>query len=81
MRSAPLFQLMMTPSSVLLTMASSADSTMAASRACASSDCLRGVMSRATFEAPTMRPSASLMGETVSEMSTSEPSLRTRTVS
>src|SRR5918911_4345272 len=32
MRSAPLFQLVMTPSSVLLTMASSADSMMAASQ-------------------------------------------------
>jgi hypothetical protein len=42
---------------------------------------LRSVMSRAIFEAPTMRPSEPLIGETVSEMSTGEPSLRTLTVS
>jgi hypothetical protein len=62
-------------------MASSADSMMAASRARASSACLRAVMSRAIFDAPTMRPSGPRMGETVSEMSMREPSLCTRTVS
>ena len=38
-------------------------------------------MSRATFEAPTIRPAWSLIGETVTETSISRPSLRTRTVS
>ena len=38
-------------------------------------------MSRAIFETPTTRPVASRTGDTVSEMSTSVPSLRRRTVS
>ena len=42
---------------------------------------LRSVMSRAIFEAPTIVPSPSRIGETVSEMSTRLPSLRRRTVS
>ena len=41
----------------------------------------RSVMSRATFDAPTTRPSASRTGETVREMSSRRPSLATRTVS
>ena len=45
------------------------------------SSCLRRVMSRATVEAPTTRPSASLIGETVSDTSTAVPSFRMRTVS
>ena len=39
------------------------------------------VMSRPIFEAPMILPLASLMGETVSEISTRLPSLRRRTVS
>ena len=42
---------------------------------------LRAVMSRAILDAPTMRPLSSMIGETASEMSSSEPSLRRRTVS
>jgi hypothetical protein len=38
-------------------------------------------MSRAIFDAPTITPFPSLMGETLSEMSSSPPSLRRRTVS
>jgi hypothetical protein len=38
-------------------------------------------MSRAVFDAPTTVPSAFLMGDTVSEISTKLPSLRRRTVS
>ena len=47
----------------------------------ASSASLRSVMSRATFDAPTTRPAASLMGEIVKEISRSVPSLRMRQVS
>ena len=43
--------------------------------------CLRSVMSRAIFDAPMILPSAFLMGDTVSEISTKLPSLRWRTVS
>ena len=43
--------------------------------------CLRWVMSRAIFEAPTTRPWASWIGEMVSETSIGLPSLRLRTVS
>ncbi len=39
------------------------------------------VMSRAILEAPTISPLGPMIGETVSEMSISPPSLRTRTVS
>jgi hypothetical protein len=42
---------------------------------------LRSVMSRATIEAATIFPPAPLIGETDSEISTSVPSLRWRTVS
>jgi hypothetical protein len=42
---------------------------------------LRSVMSRAIFDAPRIFPSGPRMGETVSEMSMSVPSLRRRTVS
>ena len=41
----------------------------------------RSPMPRAIFEAPTMRPPASLIGETVKAMSIGVPSLRMRTVS
>ena len=47
----------------------------------ASSIRLRAVMSRAIFEAPMTAPAASLIGDTVREMSSSVPSFRTRTVS
>ena len=81
MRSADLFQVVMIPSRVLLTMASSELSTMAASRAVLRSARLRSVISRATLEAPMTWPEESLTGEMVREMSTREPSLRWRTVS
>ena len=42
---------------------------------------LRALTSRTILEAPITRPCESLTGDTVSEMSTSEPSLRRRTVS
>ena len=47
----------------------------------ASSARLRPVLSRAIFEAPTMAPLLSLIGEMVAEMLILLPSLRTRTVS
>ena len=51
------------------------------SRARISSLRLRSVTSRATFEAPTMLPLLSRIGEMVSEMWTWRPSFATRTVS
>ena len=51
------------------------------SRRCKASACLRSVMSRATFDAPTSRPDLSRTGDTVSEMSRRRPSLARRTVS
>ena len=65
-RSAAGFQDVMMPSRVLLTMTSSDDSMTAAKCRSATSVFRRSVMSRATLEAPTTRPSASLTGETVS---------------
>ena len=62
-------------------MASSEDSTTAARRNFVSSACRFEVMSRAIFEAPIILPVRSLIGETVSETSINEPSLRRRTVS
>ena len=47
----------------------------------ASSACLRPVMSRAIFEAPTIAPLASRIGEMVTETSIFVPSFLTRTVS
>ena len=80
-RSAAGFHEVMIPSRVLLTIASSEESTMAASRARVSSKRRRSLMSRAIFEAPTTRPVESLTGETVSDTSTRRPSFVTRTVS
>ena len=71
----------MTPSRVLLTIASSEESTMAASRARSSSVFRRSAMSRAIFEAPMIVPCASLIGDTVSEMGIRWPFLVRRTVS
>ena len=62
-------------------MASSDESTMAASRARSSSRSCRSVMSRATFDAPMIFPCASLTGDTVNETGTRRPSLVRRTVS
>ena len=62
-----------------LPVVSSSASTCACSRI-ASSERFWRVMSRAIFEAPTMRPLPSLMGDTVSETSISVPSLRRRVV-
>ena len=45
------------------------------------SACLSSLMSRAIFDAPMIWPSASLIGDTASEMSTSVPPWRLRTVS
>ena len=45
------------------------------------SACLRSDMSRAIFEAPTITPSAFLIGDTVRDTCTCEPSLRWRMVS
>src|SRR5579884_1825563 len=59
---------------VLLTMASSEDSTIAASLAFASSARFRSVMSLAILDAPTTRPSSSLMGEIVRETGMAVPS-------
>ncbi|HEX8852439.1 MAG TPA: PAS domain S-box protein, partial [Pyrinomonadaceae bacterium] len=53
----------------------------ASGRIVGASKIARDVMSRAIFDAPTMRPSASFTGETVSDTSTKVPSLRRRTVS
>src|SRR5947199_727196 len=75
------FHEVMTPSSVLLTMASSAESTMAASRARASSPRRRSLMSRAVFEAPMTSPFAFLIGDTVREISKRVPSFRMRVIS
>ena len=68
------------PSSDLLTIASSDESTMAASRARASSARLRSVTSRKTSTAPTMAPAASRMGAALSSIGRSVPSLAIRTV-
>lgn len=51
-----------------------------ASRNCFSV-CFRSVMSRATLDAPIIRPALSLTGETVSEMLSRRPSLVWRSVS
>ena len=80
-RSAPRFQEVMTPSRVLLTIASSDESMIAARRDRSSSRRRRSVMSRATLEAPTMRPALFRTGDTVNEMSRSRPSFVIRTVS
>ena len=55
--AAPAFQLVMMPSSVLLTIASSEDSTIAASRTCSSAACVLSVMSRKLQTRPTGRSS------------------------
>ena len=55
-----------------------AASAAASSRSRSSSARLRSVMSLAIFEAPTIVPSASRIGETVSETSMRRPSLVTR---
>ena len=81
MRSAPAFQEVMTPSSVLLMIASSEESTRAARRAWVISPRRCGVMSRAILEAPTIRPASSLIGETVREMFSRCPFRATRMVS
>ena len=62
-------------------MASSDDSTTAASRRLAASARFRSLMSRAIFDAPMTVPSSSRIGDTVSEIGTSDPSLRRRIVS
>ena len=80
-RSAAGFHEVITPFRVLLTITSSDDSTMAASRARISSKRRRSVMSLAILQAPTMRPVESFTGETVREMWTWCPSFVTRTVS
>ena len=60
-----------------VTIASSLDSTMAASRLAARSARSRPLMSRAIFEAPMIVPSGPRIGETVREIGTSTPSRRT----
>ena len=70
----------MTPSSVLLTIASSDDSTMAASRAWASSARLRSVTSRKTRTAPTGAPALVPDRGALSSIGRSVPSLAMRTV-
>jgi hypothetical protein len=74
-RSAPAFHETIRPSSVLLTIASSEDSTIAASRALASAERFSSLISRAMMDAPTRRPAASRMGETSSNRSRGRPSL------
>ena len=64
----------MTPSSVLLTIASSDASTMAASRARDCSAHLRSVTSRKTSTAPSIAPDASRMGAALSSIGRSVPS-------
>lgn len=51
------------------------------SKRCRSRAFLSSVMSRAIFEAPTIRPRAFRIGEIVSEISARLPSFRCRTVS
>ena len=58
-----------------------AASAAASSRSRSSSARFRSVMSRATFEAPTILPSASQIGETLSDTSMMRPSLVHRLVS
>ncbi len=79
--SAPRFHEVMTPSNVLLTIASSEESTIAASCPRSSSLSRRSLMSRATFDAPMMVPLAVRTGDTVSEIGIRRPSLVRRTVS
>ena len=59
MRSAAEFHDVMTPFRSFVTIASSDDSTTAASRRVASTACARSLMSRAIFDAPITRPSSS----------------------
>ena len=68
------------PSSVLLTIASSDDSTMAASRARSSSARLRSATSRKTRTAPTAAPPSSRIGAALSSIGRSDPSRAIRTV-
>jgi hypothetical protein len=65
----------------LLTIASSDESTMAASRARTSSARLRSLRSRAIFEAPMMVPAVVRTGDTVTTIGMRSPPLATRTVS
>jgi hypothetical protein len=64
---------------IVATRLTCASSALAWFNTCAA--CLRSVMSLAIFEAPMIRPSAFLTGDTVSEMSARVPSLRRRKVS
>src|SRR5665647_134938 len=71
----------MVPSSEPLMMASSELWTIAAIRSAASNAARCSLRSRAIVDAPTTTPSASWIGETVSETGTDVPSFRTRTAS
>ena len=79
--SAAGFQLVMMPSSVLPMIASSELSTIAFMRWASSNARLCSVTSRWTADAPTIAPSSSWIGATVSETGTTDPSFRTRMVS
>jgi len=81
MRSAAGFHEVMMLFRSLVMMASSDDSTTAANRRAAMFAAMRSVMSRAIFDAPTTRPVSSCIGDTVSEIGISVPSLRCRIVS
>jgi hypothetical protein len=61
-------------------MASSEDSTIAASRAPVSCPCTRSLMSRLMEDAPTISPLAFRTGEMLSSMGMSLPSFRRRFV-
>src|SRR5665811_1464275 len=71
----------MVPSSVLATIASSELSTIAAIRWASANAPFCSVRSRWITDVPTIAPSASRIGETVSETGNTVPSLRTRLVS
>ena len=73
-RSAPPFQEVMMPSSVLLTIASSDDSTMAASSARFSSACFRSVMSSASPATRSTSPGESEVGKLRSRIQRIDPS-------
>ena len=75
--SAAAFHDVTMPFKSLLTIASSLESTIAASRSGIALEVRLRLRSRAIFEAPTISPVAERIGETVREIGTSVPSLRT----
>ena len=76
MRSAPLFQVVITPSRVFVMMASSDDSTTSTRSVRAASMLRRSVTSRNTSTTPLTAPFASRIGAALSSMARSVPSRR-----